>query len=254
MRVALLVEYDGTAYAGWQRQKNALSIQQVMEQAISKLTGEACQLHSSGRTDAGVHARGQVAHFDTLSRIPPERFSYALNTMLPKDIKVLQSVCAADDFHARFSAKRKTYRYAIDNSKSGTALLRNIYTHVPQKLNCALMHEAGLYLVGQHDFAAFMAAGSPVKSTVRSVYSCHVFAKGHHIYMDVCANGFLYNMMRIIAGTRIRVGQKKISADSVLHIISGKNRVDAGFTAPAQGLCLMNVDYGYNIFDAVAAI
>ena len=249
MRCALLIEYDGTNYGGWQRQKNAVTIQQRVEEALARITGEESVVHSSGRTDAGVHARGQVAHFDTQSRIPPQRIAYALNSTLPEDIRILQSVAAPDSFHARFAAKRKTYRYSICNTYCGTALYRNLAAHVPGKLDAAAMEEGARNFIGEQDFKACMAAGSPVRSTVRTMYSCTAWREDNMVFIETCANGFLYNMVRIIAGTLIRIGQGKMAPADVKEILAGRNRVQAGFTAPARGLCLQNVDYGFPLFE-----
>jgi tRNA pseudouridine38-40 synthase len=248
VRIGLLIEYDGTDYAGWQRQKNAQTIQQTLEECIASLTGRPVLLTGSGRTDAGVHAYGQVAHFDDGSSIPPERFAYAMNSKLPPGIKILRSGRVAEDFHARFSAKRKTYRYAVCNSLQGKAIGRQYFFHVPAKLDEERMRQAAAHYMGRQDFAAFMAQGSPVRSTVREVYESRVCRVGDEVYFEVCANGFLYNMVRIMAGTLIRVGLHKIGPEHVLDILAGGARKEAGFTAPPQGLALLRVDYGYDIF------
>jgi tRNA pseudouridine38-40 synthase len=248
LRIGLLVEYDGTAYAGWQRQKNALSIQQVLEECVEGLTGRTVGVVGSGRTDAGVHGFGQVAHFDDQSSIPPERFAYAMNSRLPQDIKIVRSGQVGPEFHARFSAKRKTYRYAICNSLQGKAIGRQYFFHVPAKLDEGAMQETAALYLGKQDFAAFMAQGSPVSSTVREVYASRVWRAGEDVFFEVCANGFLYNMVRIMAGTLIRAGLHKTGPSEVAAVLAGKARREAGFTAPPQGLALLWVDYGYDIF------
>jgi tRNA pseudouridine38-40 synthase len=244
VRMALLLEYDGTNYAGWQRQNNGLAIQQVLEEAIEKLTGERTLTHASGRTDAGVHALGQVVHFDTQSRIPPHKFSLAVNTVLPEDIRVICSVAAKEDFHARFDAMGKTYRYAVCNSASGRAVGRQYCAHVPKALDVEHMQQAAQAFLGAHDFNAFMAQGSPVKSTVRRVYESCVYKQEDMIYFEVAANGFLYNMVRIMAGTLLCVGLGKMRPEHVASLLHGNRREYAGYTAKAKGLTLLRLDYG----------
>ncbi len=242
-RIRLTVEYDGTAYAGWQRQLNAVSVQQRLEEALSKLTGEAVTVAGASRTDAGVHALGQVAHFDTVSRIPGEKFSFALNTMLPPDIRVSASREAPPDFHARFDARGKLYRYLIHNHAHAPAIGRNTHAHVAYPLDEFLMHEEAQGAVGTHDFAAFAASGSIVKDTVRTVYEARVLRNENELELLVRGSGFLYNMVRILAGTLIGVGGGKLAPGAVSRAIESKNRLDLGVTAPACGLTLMRVYY-----------
>ncbi len=243
MRIALKIEYDGKNYCGWQSQKNGDTVQRQIELALNKLTGEAAKVHGSGRTDAGVHALGQVAHFDTECRIPAEKFAYALNALLPKDISVNSSFEAAADFHARFSAKGKHYRYVIYNRQQRSALWRGRCMHVPYTLDVRAMIEAAQYFVGEHDFAALCAAGSAVKDTVRTVYSLEISEDDGFIELDVKGNGFLYNMVRIIAGTLIEIGAGKMAPQAVAAIIDGRERSSAGATAKAWGLYLVEVFY-----------
>lgn len=243
MRIRLLIEYDGTGYSGWQRQDGEKSVQQAIEDALRILTGEKSVLHAAGRTDAGVHALGQVAHFDTESRIPPDKFSFALNTMLPPDIRIKESGIADGRFHSRFDAKQKHYRYMIQNSPHASAVLRNQTMHVPQKMDLKKMRKAAEFLVGTHDFAAFTGSPCNVKTTVRTVYSIEITQSGSLVQIDVVGSGFLYNMVRIIAGTLIYVGIGKLEAEDVASILESKDRRKAGVTAKPQGLFLVEVRY-----------
>lgn len=243
MRVKLVVEYDGTNYAGWQRQKNGLAVQAVLEDAFAKASGERIVVHGAGRTDAGVHAMAQIAHLDTNCTIPANKISYAMNMLLPPDIRIKES-CEADvDFHARFSAKAKTYRYTFYNDKHASAIHRNTTAHVHGKIDIRAMKIAAEYIRGTHDFACFCASGSEVNSTVRTVYRLAVMPEQPFIYIDVTGSGFLYNMVRIIAGTLIDVGLGKVSPEHVKDIINGKDRTKAGATAPARGLMMVKVHY-----------
>ncbi len=242
-RIRLTVEYDGTDYAGWQRQQNAVSVQQRLEEALSRLTGAPVAVTGASRTDAGVHALGQVAHFDTAARIPGDKFSFALNTLLPPDIRVRASRDARPDFHARFDARGKLYRYLIHNHAHAPAIGRNTHAHVIYPLDEALMAEEARRAVGTHDFAAFAASGSIVRDTVRTVRDVEVLRRGDEVQILVRGDGFLYNMVRILAGTLIGVGSGKIAPGAVSRAIEGKSRLDLGPTAPACGLTLMRVYY-----------
>ena len=242
-RIRLTVEYDGTAYAGWQRQINAMSVQQRREEAIEKLTGVATGVTGASRTDAGVHALGQVAHFDTSSRIPGEKFCFALNTVLPPDIRVSASEETRPDFHARFDANGKLYRYLIHNHAHASALGRNTHAHAIYPLDEYLMHEEAQLAVGTHDFAAFAASGSIVKDTVRTIYEARVLRNECEVEFLVRGSGFLYNMVRILAGTLIAVGGGKMEPGAIARAIESKSRLDLGVTAPAQGLTLLRVYY-----------
>ena len=208
-RIHLVVEYDGTDYAGWQRQSNAMTVQEQLERAVKRLTGETVCVSGASRTDAGVHALGQSAHFDTESRIPADKFSFALNTLLPPDIRVVKSEEVAADFHSRFSGHGKRYRYLIHAAPHAGALNRRTHAHVIYPLDVEKMQREALDLVGTHDFAAFAASGSAVKDTVRTIYRADVYRNGSEICLIVEGNGFLYNMVRIIAGTLIGVGLRK---------------------------------------------
>ena len=242
-RIQLTIEYDGTNYAGWQRQSNALAVQQVLEEALSRLTGERIVIHGASRTDAGVHALGQCAHFDTDSRIPGEKVSYAVNTMLPPDIRVSRSLDAAEGFHARFSARGKRYRYLFYDAPHAGALNRLTHAHSIYPLNDERMRKEAQALLGTHDFAAFAASGSVVRDTVRTIWRADVTRNGHDVSLVVEGNGFLYNMVRIIAGTLRDIGSGKLDNGALSRAIETGDRLDLGVTAPAHGLTLMEVFY-----------
>ena len=242
-RIQLIVEYDGTNYAGWQRQENALAVQQVLEERLRKLTREEIVIHGASRTDAGVHALGQSAHFDTNCAIPAEKFSYALNTMLPPDVRIRQSRQVPESFHARFSTKGKRYRYLFHVHPHAGALNRLTHAHVIYPLDTERMVCEAQALVGTHDFAAFAASGSVVKDTVRTIYHADITREGDEVKLIVEGSGFLYNMVRIIAGTLVGVGSGKLEPGAFARAIESGNRLDLGVTAPAHGLTLMEVFY-----------
>ena len=226
-RVQLTIEYDGTHYAGWQRQLNGPSIQQEVERALHRLTGERVSITGASRTDAGVHAVGQCAHVDLTGTIPPERLPFALNSLLPRDIRILKGERVGAAFHARFNARGKEYEYRIFNRRQPSALRRHFTAHVPLPLDDAAMARAAATLVGTHDFAAFQASGGTAKTTVRTIHG----------------NAFLYNMVRIIAGTLMYVGLHKLPEDAFTQAIETGDRLLLGPTAPPQGLCLNRVFY-----------
>ena len=244
MRIGLKIEYDGTAYGGWQRQKNSPSIQQTIEEALERALGCSCRVIGAGRTDAGVHAYGQVAHLDIETKIPADRFSYILNQKLPDDIRIVQSWQAAETFHARRDAIGKHYRYTIYQAPHASALERNSSVHVPQQLDVKKMQQAAQVLIGKHDFSAFRTVGSNIVGTVRTVYRLEVQQQGQHIHIDIWGNGFLYNMVRIIAGTLIDIGRGKLQTDAFARMLRTKERIQGGITAPPQGLILQRVYYG----------
>lgn len=244
MRIKLIVEFDGTEYAGWQRQNNAVTVQQRLEEALQRLFGTPICVQGASRTDAGVHAAGMVCHFDIETKIPPERIAYALNFTLPKDIRIKESIRVAETFHARFDAKAKWYRYTIYNHKHASALNRRTVAHVPYALEAAKMQEALNVLLGRHDFAAFAASGSIVKDTTREIYLAQLQKKGDLLILDVIGSGFLYNMVRIIAGTLIDIGRGKLQTDAFAKMLLTKERIQGGMTAPPQGLILQRVYYG----------
>ena len=242
-RFRLIVEYDGTAYCGWQRQINGPSVQQVLEEALSRLTQESVSLVGSSRTDAGVHARGLCAHFDSATRIPAEKLAFALNTMLPEDVRIRESSLAPEGFHARFSACGKVYRYAICNARHEHAVGRQYAAHIPLPLDEAAMQREADSLLGTHDFAAFAASGSVAKSTVRTIVGARVTREGDTVTLLVLGDGFLYNMVRIIAGTLAEVGCGKRPEGAIARAIETGDRLDLGQTAPARGLTLEAVLY-----------
>jgi len=241
--IKFTIEYDGTNYHGWQSQINAVAVQDVITDAIKKLTGEDCNLIGAGRTDVGVHALGQVANFVTESRIPAERFSYALNSILPEDIVIKKSEEANPDFHSRYSAKGKKYRYLIYNSIHPSALLRNRVYHVSFNLDFDSMQKASDFFLGMHDFSAFKASGSSVKTSERTITGVHLAKSEDIITFEIEGDGFLYNMVRIIAGTLVEVGAGKIQPEAIPEIIKSRDRNKAGKTAPAHGLYLIEVYY-----------
>lgn len=242
-RILLTVEYDGTAYAGWQRQLNGLAVQQVLEEALHRATGESITITGASRTDAGVHALGQAVHFDTASSIPPEKYPFVLNTMLPRDVRVLSGREVPPDFHARFMTCGKQYTYRIINSRHGSAIRRNTHTHVPVPLDMAPMERAAQTLLGRHDFAAFQASGGTAKTTVRTIRKASLMRQGDEIILTIEGDAFLYNMVRIIAGTLIEIGQHRRGEDAFTRAIASGSRLDLGVTAPPHGLELTRVDY-----------
>ena len=239
----MIVAYDGTNYHGFARQPGATTIQGMLEKAISKITQEEILTLGAGRTDRGVHAMGQCVTFDSETKIPVFRLARAINSQLPPDI-VVQSVEEVDsEFHPRFGAKRKTYRYKILNTPVPDPFNYRYAYHYPYPIDIEKMQEAANRMVGVHDFACFCASGSTVKDTVREIYSIEVKREGNLVWADVCGNGFLYNMVRIIIGTLLYVNEDKLSADDVSAIIESKDRTKAGPTAEAQGLMMLNIIY-----------
>ena len=243
-RFLLTVEFDGTDYAGWQRQENAVSVQQVLEETLLCLTGEDCRVTGSSRTDAGVHARGLVCHFDSGTRIPAEKLAFALNALLPPAIRIRESGIAPPGFHARYSACGKVYRYSICNARHAPAIGRQYCWHVPVPLSEERMREAAGMVVGTHDFAAFAASGSVAKDTRRTIFRCGVLRRGDEVRLTVLGDGFLYNMVRILAGTLAEIGMGKRDASAVAEAIRTGDRLLLGATAPARGLTLLAALYG----------
>lgn len=242
-RIKLVTAYDGTNYHGSQIQNNGETIEGVLKTELSSLLKEEINIIGASRTDAGVHARGNVYVFDTESRIPPEKFTYALNARLPEDIRIQESCEVPGDFHPRHQDTVKTYEYRILNRKLPLPEYR-LYAHFTyEELDVGKMNEACKYFVGEHDFASFCAAGSQVESTVREIYDLHVDKAGELLTISVTGNGFLYNMVRIIAGTLLKVGSGHIAPHEIKGIIEGKDRALAGPTAPAKGLTLVKICY-----------
>ena len=242
--IKLTIEYDGKEFNGWQKQPNKLNIQGTIENAIKEITSEDIELNASGRTDAGVHAFGQVANFKTNSTIPVEKIPIALNTKLKKSIRIVNAEEVDERFHSRLSCKRKTYRYVISQGACESAIYRNLETYIPNYLDVEKMKEAAKYLEGEHDFKSFRASGTSSKSSIRTIYKADVYKPDNrHIYIELTGNGFLYNMVRIIAGTLVEVGLKKIEPSEIKNIIEQKDRTKAGKTLPARGLYLMKVEY-----------
>ena len=242
-RIKLVAAYDGTNYHGSQIQNNGETIEGVLKAELSSLLKEEINLIGASRTDAGVHARGNVFVFDTESRIPPEKFSYALNARLPEDIRVQDSCEVPSDFHPRHQDTVKTYEYRVLNRKLPLPEYR-LYAHFTyETLDVDKMNEACRHFIGEHDFASFCAAGSQVESTVREIYDLHVEKAGDLLTISVTGNGFLYNMVRIIAGTLLKVGGGHILPEEIPGIIEAKDRKEAGPTAPAKGLTLVQIRY-----------
>ncbi len=239
----LIISYRGSAYHGWQIQPNALCIQDVIQQGIFKLTGEKVHLIASGRTDAGVHALKQSAHFFTKTSIPAERMPYALNTKLPEDIRILQCRQRPETFHSRYSAIGKTYLYKIVESKIGDPFFYDLTYRIAYSLNWQQIEKAAQAFIGTHDFSGFMATGSSIKTTVRTIEAIRFSHQGSHHEISFKGNGFLYNMVRIMVGTLLKVSQYNLGADDLKKIILSKDRRQAGLTVPAHGLYLKEVLY-----------
>ncbi len=243
-KVLLSISYDGTDFCGWQRQKNARSVQQVLEDKLSQLMNEEIKLVGCSRTDAGVHALDQKATFSTRSKIPLGKLPSILNSRLPLDIFITAAVPVADDFHPRYQALKKRYRYSIQNSDYIDIRDRRFYWHIRDKLNPEAMQEACKYLIGKQNFATFCAAGSQVASTVRTVFKADVGVGGSGgLYFTIEGDGFLYKMVRIIVGTLVDIGMQKTQASAMAEIIAAKSRKAAMRTAPPNGLCLEKVWY-----------
>ncbi len=242
-RILITVEYDGTNYAGWQRQLNGLAVQQVVEEKLQKATGERIVVTGASRTDAGVHALGQAVHFDTESRIPPEKYPFVLNTMLPRDIRVHTGREVPEGFHARFMTCGKRYTYRMVNSRHASAIRRNTHVHVPLPLDINLMRQAAAELLGTHDYAAFQASGGTAKTTVRTITRAELDVRGDEVILTVEGDAFLYNMVRIIAGTLIEIGYGRRSVHAFSEAYETLDRLSLGITAPPQGLELTEVRY-----------
>lgn len=241
--IKLTIEYDGINYHGWQSQSNSVAIQDVVQKAIRKLTNEENILTGASRTDVQVHAYGQVANFVTESTIPPDRFAYALNSVLPGDITIKNSEEQNIDFHSRYDSKGKMYQYLIYNSEHPSAILRNRAYHISSYLDVDQMRMAATLFLGKHDFSAFRSTGSSVKSSKRTIKSVSLTREDEIISFEISGDGFLYNMVRIIVGTLVEVGLGKRTVNSVMEAIDSGDRTKAGKTAPPYGLYLVEVYY-----------
>lgn len=244
--ILLIIEYDGTAYVGWQIQPNGLAVQQVVESALAQILGSEVRIHSSGRTDAGVHARGMAAHFRTESRLPLQAFREGVNRFLPQDVVVRAVQEMPEDFHARFSAQGKWYRYTIYNGEVRSPLAARTAWHLRGKLDLPLLRQAAAALVGEHDFKAFRSSGCVAQTTVRQIYGVDVLAEGPFVYLDFRGAGFLRNMVRMLVGTLVEIGQGRRPAADLDKLLCGTPGVSCGPTAPAHGLCLEEVWYERN--------
>ena len=242
-RIKLVVAYDGTEYCGFQVQNNGPTIEGELNKVLSELFKEDIRVIGASRTDSGVHAYCNVAVFDTQARMPAEKMVYAINQRLPEDIRVQESSEVAADFHPRHTDSRKTYEYRIYNAAVQNPMKRRYALWNYYKLDVEKMKEAAAHLVGEHDFKSFCSADTQVESTVRTVYEVAVTQSGEDIVISVSGNGFLYNMVRIIAGTLLEVGKGKIAPNEMTQILEAKNRQAAGPTAPAHGLTLVKYEF-----------
>lgn len=243
MRYALGIEYNGTHYHGWQRQAQSCSIQGELEKALSMVADEPIETQVAGRTDAGVHALGQVVHFDTNAVRPNKAWVQGVNTHLPDAIRVRWVCEVNDDFHARFSATARRYIYVLDNRKVQSAIWPNQATWFAYNLNETMMHQAAQYLLGEHDFSAFRAAGCQSKTPMRNVMHCDVRRSGDWVWVDIKANAFLHHMVRNILGSLLSVGTAAQTPEWFESIFQGRDRTQAAATASAAGLYLFEVDY-----------
>jgi tRNA pseudouridine38-40 synthase len=243
MRIALGLEYQGDAYKGWQRQSNVSSVQQKIEDALSGILRSPISITSAGRTDAGVHATGQVVHFDTELIRPEKAYTRGMNTLLPKSIAVRWVKEVGDDFHARYSATSRRYRYVIYSSALRPGILNAGVTHIYQELDADLMHEAAQFLLGEHDFSSFRAAHCQAKTPVRTMHAISVVRKGSYILVDVEANAFLHHMIRNIVGALLLVGQKERPPLWLSELLSLHDRGQAPATAKPNGLYLVKIVY-----------
>jgi len=242
--IKLTLEYDGTNYAGWQVQnKKHRTLQETLEKALQKILQKRIKIIGSGRTDAGVHANAQVANFKIDSSIAIEKLQKALNAVLPDDISVIKTEEAGLDFHSRFSAKSKVYRYTILNRPSRSAILRDTAYFFPYPLNLKLMRKEARVLLGRHNFKSFQAADKKERDVTRTIKNLKITRDKDFIYIDIEADGFLYNMVRNIVGTLIEIGRGKLTQGSTKKILLTRNRKFAGPTVPAKGLCLLKVKY-----------
>ena len=242
-RIGLVVAYDGTNYCGWQTQPNGITVQGVLNDTLSELLGEKIETIGASRTDAGVHAMGNVAVFDTESRIPGDKFSFALNQRLPEDIRIQESCEVDADFHPRYADTVKTYEYNILNRRFELPTKRLYAAFCYYPMDIERMNQAAAYLVGEHDFKSFCSAGAQVQTTVRTIYAVNVTKADDMVHIRITGNGFLYNMVRIIAGTLMQVGTGLMEPEQVKEILEARDRSKAGPTAVAKGLTLVEIRY-----------
>jgi tRNA pseudouridine38-40 synthase len=244
MRVKCIVSYDGTHFSGYQVQPNKRTVQGEIEEALLKLhKGQPTKVHASGRTDAGVHALGQVFHFDTSLTIPEEKWPYALNSLLPDDVVIVEASYVNPDFHSRFNATAKEYRFRINQQKMKDVFTRNYSFHYPYKLDLSAIRQACNHLCGTHDFTSFCVAKTEVDDKVRTIYSIEIIEDDLEITFSFIGSGFLYNMVRILVGTLLDVGQGYTDPDSIPVILEGRDRNLSGKTVPGHGLYLWKVHY-----------
>ncbi len=243
VRVKLVVAYDGTNYCGWQIQDNGITIEEVLNRELSDLLKEDIKVVGASRTDSGVHALGNVAVFDTQTRIPPEKISFALNQRLPDDIRIQESCQVADDFHPRFCDTIKTYEYKIWNARFPNPVVRLYSKFVYYNIDMEKMQKAADYLVGEHDFKSFCSTRTQVENTVRTVTDIAFRREGDMIIMKICGTGFLYNMVRIIMGTLLKCGMGMYEPEYVKEILEACDRQKAGPKAEACGLTLVGIEY-----------
>ena len=244
MKIKSTISYDGTNYCGWQKQKNGISVQEVLENALSSLLGEEIKIIGSGRTDAGVHAEGQVASFSTAKEnIPPEKYAFALNPILPPDVKIVKSEKVEKSFNACTSAKKKTYQYSFYCSQIELPLKERYSTRIYPMPNIEKMKKASKLFIGEKDFKNYCSTGGNVKTTVRTIYNLDIVNEGEDLIIKITGNGFLYNMVRIIAGTLLEVGYNKINLEQIENSFESNGKKARGRTLPAKALKLLNVEY-----------
>lgn len=241
--IRLILQYDGTNYHGFQIQPSVVTIQGTLEETVKAITGEDVRVYGCSRTDAGVHAVRYSAGFWLSTPIPPEKIALVMNNALPDDIRILSSYEADADFHPRFSCVAKKYRYVINTSPDAGVFTKNYEWQLRKPLDVDAMNTAAAHIIGEHDFRSFMTTGPEMESTVRNVHSLEVVSDGDLVKIYIKADGYLYNMVRIITGTLVQVGEGRMLPDKVKDIIDGKDRSLAGPTAPAQGLALYEIYY-----------
>lgn len=243
-RIKMTLSYDGTAFNGYQIQPNGRTVQEEVQCALKQMhKGASIPITGSGRTDARVHAHGQIIHFDTPLSIPSENWTRALNAQLPQDVRVLHTETASSDFHARYDVVRKTYQYRVHNRAASDVFRRNYAVHEPHPLNVKEMRRAAAHLIGEHDFTSFCASKTDVKNKVRTIYRIEIERIQDELVFTFEGSGFLYNMVRILMGTFLEIGRGRRSANEMVSILEAKNRNTAGKTAPPHGLYLLQVSY-----------